>query len=156
MNIAQVSSTTSVVVMQGAYRFFFTDDAPFEVDNFQTWESPYRVVGASDVVLATEPPVDDWLKFQRLVKQWRVERGARSSITEAVLCPAYQSVIGMGPTVVPFILAQLESEGDDPDHWFWALKAITGADPVNDHDRGNLRLMALAWRQLGQLQGHAW
>jgi hypothetical protein len=78
-----------------------------------------------------------------------------SSITEAILCPAYQSIIGMGELAVPFILVQLESERDDPDQWFWALKAITGADPVDAGDRGNYANMARAWLQWGKNLGYA-
>ena len=38
-----------------------------------------------------------------------------------------------------------ELEGDDPDHWFPALEAITGANPVPESDFGNLAKMADAW-----------
>src|SRR5467141_601670 len=33
---------------------------------------------------------EKWARFQSLVKQWREERGARSSITETAMLPAYQ------------------------------------------------------------------
>ncbi len=90
-------------------------------------------------------PAEDWLKFQVLITQWRNERGARSSITETVAMPAYQKIIGMGEKAVPLILAQLRSEGDEPDQWFWALKAITEANPVKPEDQGNFQKMAQAW-----------
>lgn len=88
--------------------------------------------------------------FKQLVDQWHEERGATSSITEMVLCPAYQSIIGMGPRAVPLILSQLESEGDDPDHWFWALQVLTLDNPVSDDDEGDLQAMALAWIRWGR------
>jgi hypothetical protein len=90
---------------------------------------------------------EDWLKFQKLVGQWRNERGARSSITETVMMPAYQEIIGMGQTAFPLILAQLRSEGDEPDQWFWALRAITGMNPVKPEDQGNFQKMAQTWLQ---------
>jgi hypothetical protein len=77
-----------------------------------------------------------------------------SSITEAVLCPAYQSLIGMGEEAVAFILSQLESEGTEPDQWFWALRAITGADPVEESDRGNYLRMAQSWLEWGKKNGY--
>ena len=114
-------------------------------------------VGTADVLfseeypaLATAPPIGEWLKFRRLVDEWQEQRGVMSSITEAILCPAYQTIIGMGELAVPFILVQLESEGDNPDQWLWALKAITGADPVDAGDRGNYTNMTRAWLRLGQ------
>ena len=96
------------------------------------------------------------IKFQGLVDAWRNERGAMASITQAAMCPAYQSILGMGPDVVPLLLKQLKSEGDKPDHWFWALKAITGTDPVSNEDRGNLKRMAATWLEWGAQQGYGW
>jgi len=85
------------------------------------------------------------LMFQCLVAEWRTQRGAMSSITEAALCSAYQRIIGLGPAAVPFIIAELESDGDEPDQWFWALKAITGEDPVREDDRGDFAAMSKSW-----------
>ena len=53
----------------------------------------------------------------------------------------------MGSAALPFIFSELERE---PDNWFWALKAITGEDPVPEEHRGDVALMAkdwLAWAQ---------
>lgn len=88
---------------------------------------------------------ENWLKFQRLVKKWKKQRGASSSITETIAMPAYQEIIGMGEKAVPLLLAQLRSEGDEPDQWFWALRAITGENPVKPEERGNFRKMSQAW-----------
>jgi hypothetical protein len=87
----------------------------------------------------------DAAKFQRLIRQWHHERGITSSIVEMAMCPSYQQIIGMGPVAVPLILRQMESEGDDPDMWFWALTAITNADPIPDEIRGDYVEMAKAW-----------
>jgi hypothetical protein len=88
---------------------------------------------------------ENWLKFQRLVRKWKKQRGARSSITETVAMPAYQEIIGMGEKAIPLLLAQLRSEGDQPDQWFWALRAITGENPVKPEEQGNFRKMSQAW-----------
>lgn len=79
-----------------------------------------------------------------------------SSITSAAFCPAYQSIIGMGPVAVPLIFAQLECEGNEPDQWFWALKAILGYDPVRDEDRGDYVRMAESWLNWAKSEGYAW
>jgi len=39
------------------------------------------------------------------------------------------------------------------DHWFWALRAITGADPVPVESRGKLKEMAQAWLAWGRTYG---
>jgi hypothetical protein len=94
-------------------------------------------------------------QFQRLVDQWRRERGAESSVTKIAVCPSYQRIIAMGQTAVPMILRELENEGDEPDHWFWALSAITDADPVPCEARGDMVQMAEAWLDWGR-QRYVW
>lgn len=89
--------------------------------------------------------------FLSLAQCWKQERGPSSSTTELALCPSYQRIIGLGPAVVPLLLRELERE---PDHWFWALKAITGADPVPDSSRGKIREMARLWVDWGRKQGY--
>jgi len=98
----------------------------------------------------------DEFVFSRLVAEWRKERGATSSTSDIVLCYAYQAIIGMGQKAVPIILAQLESEGDNPDQWFWALQALTRANPVVEEDEGNYRKMARAWLNWAARNGYAW
>jgi len=63
---------------------------------------------------------------------------------------SYQNIIGMGPAVVPLILKELEKE---PDHWFWALEAITGENPVGENEAGDLEASARAWVQWGKQKG---
>jgi hypothetical protein len=89
--------------------------------------------------------------FLDLVRRWKEERGPTSSTTELAMCPSYQRIIGLGPAVVLLLLRELERE---PDHWFWALKAITGADPVPPAHRGKLRDMAQDWIAWGREQGY--
>ncbi len=90
-------------------------------------------------------------KFDRLAKEWKEQRGPHSSSAKLAMHPAYQKIIGMGPEVVPLILRELQT---DLDSWFWALCAITDADPVKDEDRGNGKAMAKAWLEWGRLQGY--
>src|SRR5580704_8765414 len=42
--------------------------------------------------------------FKNLVDQWHVERGATSSVTDMIACPAYYKIIGLGPKAIDFIL----------------------------------------------------
>ena len=51
----------------------------------------------------------------------------------------------MGEKAVSLILAQLVREGDDPDHWYAALEAITGEDPVPENAYGDTVKIAAAW-----------
>jgi hypothetical protein len=85
--------------------------------------------------------------FSRLRDDWKQTRGPLSSITQLVLHPSYQSIIGLGLEVVPYILKEMS---ETLDHWFWALKAITGEDPIREEQRGNLEEMTRAWLSWGK------
>lgn len=91
--------------------------------------------------------------FQSLVRQWKQERGPSSSTAELAMCPSYQRIIGLGPAVVPLLLRELERA---PDHWFWALKAITGADPVPAGSRPKIGELTRLWIEWGRQQGYQW
>jgi hypothetical protein len=92
-------------------------------------------------------------KFNSLVKTWRHDVSFKSSVTEMAINPHYQQIIGMGPAIIPLLLRELEER---PDHWFWALRAITGIDPVKPEERGKMKLMAKAWLQWAHEQGYKW
>jgi hypothetical protein len=91
-----------------------------------------------------------WQRLADLAATWREERGFSSSLTDLVLSPSYQRVIALGRPVVPYLLAELAAR---PDHWFWALSAITGVNPVPDQGAGNLQAMTEAWLRWGDKEG---
>ncbi|HEX8662553.1 MAG TPA: glycosyltransferase family 2 protein [Beijerinckiaceae bacterium] len=94
---------------------------------------------------------EDRAAFHTLAAEWRNGRGATSSARAMSAHPAYLRIIGMGERAVPLILADLQHE---PDHWFVALHAITGANPVPEEARGRLPQMAQAWIQWGERNGY--
>ena len=96
------------------------------------------------------PDVAQWVQFQDLRKQWRAKRGVSSSLSDMSMLEPYQQIIGMGPSAVPLILAQLKAERDEPDQWFWALRVITKVNPVKAEDQGDFRAMAKAWIEWGE------
>ena len=83
--------------------------------------------------------------FDYLDDQWSRESAVMSSTTEIVMLPSYQTIMCMGPDVVPLILRQLEKEGNHPNNWFWALRHITRENPVPSEHRGNRKAMAKDW-----------
>jgi hypothetical protein len=89
-------------------------------------------------------------KFKRLLAEWREQSAPMSSITAMAMLPSYQEIIGMGKPALPLILNQLKKE---PDYLFWALKSITGIDPVPPKDIGDMKRMARAWIDWGRNHG---
>lgn len=88
----------------------------------------------------------EWLEFCDLVSKWKRETRFMSFEADMIASRAYLKIIGLGKQkAVPFLLRQLESEKDKPNHWFTALEVLTGADPVPVEEQGNMREMSRIW-----------
>lgn len=93
----------------------------------------------------SSPPPAVGRVFHDLVRQWRADTSLMSSARDKALHPAYQRIIGMGPAVLPLLLRELQRK---PDHWLWALQAITGEDPSRGSD--SFEDAVKAWIQWGK------
>ncbi|MCI0362090.1 MAG: hypothetical protein L0211_26715 [Planctomycetaceae bacterium] len=89
-------------------------------------------------------------RFQRLAAEWKSQSRYLSNTAQMAMLRPYQRIIGMGLSVVPLILEELERE---PDQWFWALESITEENPVPPEAAGNVRQMAQAWLEWGKRNG---
>jgi hypothetical protein len=82
-------------------------------------------------------------RFEALAEEWALATKTPSSfLRDKFMHPAYQQIIGLGPSVLPLLLSRMASA---PDHWGWALQAITGEDPVPEEDAGDIEAIARAW-----------
>ncbi len=90
-------------------------------------------------------------RFFTLKKEWEDNTAHLSSMTKIVMHPAYHQIIGMGQIAIPLILSEMEK---NPDHWFWALRSITGEDPVLPVHRGRLKQMTDDWLKWGRENGY--
>jgi len=128
------------------YSLLYTQNLQIEIpQNIPELLSPKRIKEEKGKITKVKE------KFESLVKKWKEETRFASTVLEMATHPAYQQIIGMGPVAIPLILNRLREELD---HWFWALKAITGEDPVPQKSRGNLEQMAKAWLAWGQEKGY--
>ena len=126
----------------------------------KTWQEVFATLERIDLSTLTDAYDDEDAQFEaefnRLKESWRKERNPLSSFVEdSAMCLSYQQIIGLGPTVIPLILRELQREGNEPDHWFWALAALARHGPdIAPESRGNLREMANAWLQWGMRRGY--
>ena len=81
-------------------------------------------------------------RFRILAAQWKEKSRHISNTAQMAMLWPYQQIIGMGDSALPFIFEELVR---DPDHWFWALEAITLENPVPQDVNGKVRPMADAW-----------
>jgi len=86
-------------------------------------------------------------RFLRLANEWYEDTLCMSSVQQMVAHPAHLSIIAMGDLAIPFILDELEKEAH---HWFVALAALTGENPILEEHRGNVPEMRRAWLEWGR------
>jgi hypothetical protein len=89
-------------------------------------------------------------RFSLLATKWKSETGMLSNVTRKCTHPAYQQIIGMGWEALPLILRDLKESKAD---WFWALTAITGANPISAELAGNISKMTEAWLEWAKAKG---
>jgi hypothetical protein len=89
-------------------------------------------------------------QFRRLERKWKRDTEFMSSLADKYLHESYAQIIGMGPRVVPLILRSLMWRQDD---WFYALRAITRANPVSSSDAGDMEKMSRSWLAWGSKRG---
>jgi hypothetical protein len=81
-------------------------------------------------------------RFAELSRKWHEETDILSSPADIFLNFNYQQIIGMGSAVLPLIMEEFRAHGG---RWFWALRAITGTDPVPAAAYGNAKEIRQAW-----------
>lgn len=89
-------------------------------------------------------------RFRALADSWKHESRYLSNLNPAFMFRSYQAIIGMGFPAVRLLLEEMRRQ---PGHWFWALEAITDANPIPEEARGNVRLMTAAWLEWGKQNG---
>ena len=89
-------------------------------------------------------------EFNKQAEKWESETAYLSSTPKKILHESYQSIMAMGPDVVPYLLRDLQKTGRS---WFWALRHLTHTNPVVPEDQGNLDKMISAWLSWGKREG---
>ena len=105
----------------------------------------------SECTVLPNAPDGPLTRFNRLKTEWEAETAHFSSITKIAMHSAYQQIIEMGQIAIPLIFSAMVKNSD---HWFWALRSITGKDPVLPEHRGRLTQMTDDWLKWGREQGY--
>ena len=90
-------------------------------------------------------------RFRALADQWRRETGGLSSISQKAAHPAHQEIIEMGPAAIPLLLRELQERGG---HWFMALRALSGENPVPREYAGRIPKITECWLEWGRERGY--
>jgi hypothetical protein len=90
-------------------------------------------------------------RFRRLEAAWDADTRFLSDVGKIIDHPAFQEILSMGESVIPFMMRDLEKGNT---LWVWALRRITGHNPVPTEDAGQSRKMAEAWLRWGRERGY--
>lgn len=113
----------------------------------------FNIERKSYIELLEEPTLEK--KFKQLMDQWTKETSYLSSSTKIAAHPAYLEIVGMGTAAIPLIFKDWkQSEDRHTKHWFSALRAITGANPIKENIRGYITKMRDAWLEWGKENGY--
>jgi hypothetical protein len=88
--------------------------------------------------------------FDHLYHNWDNETSHLSSVHGINSNANMVCIMALGEQVVPLILRSLKNK---PDHWFYALRELTGVDVIKQEHRGKLHLMAQDWLNWADAQG---
>jgi hypothetical protein len=117
--------------------------APFHLIEKYLSNRPLRIRVADD------PELNE--AIARLAEQCLRDRPYGCDIDEMTQTPSYQQIIQMGHRAIRPLLLMLRR---NPNHWFPALNAITGENPVSAGSEGRMQEMADAWIRWGMERGY--
>src|SRR5439155_22737254 len=72
---------------------------------------------------------DDESIFKGLAESWQQSTQHFSVLAKRYQHPFYKHILRMGPSIVPFLLKQLQTA---PDRWLDALEQLTGENPAQN------------------------
>lgn len=116
----------------------------------EIWQDIAKSVVASQSTQRVREISAAGVAFTQALAQLKEDTKFSSSLSDIILHPSYQRIIGIGPTVIPFVLNELKQHGG---HWSWALRSLTGENPVSEEDEGRTKRMAEAWLRWGEENG---
>jgi hypothetical protein len=94
-------------------------------------------------------------EFQREAEVWAKETAHLSSPQQRFQHPSYTTILEMAKDnryqVIRLMLEDMQANRRE---WFWALKALTHENPVDQKDSGYKDKMISAWVRWGRRQGY--
>jgi hypothetical protein len=96
-----------------------------------------------------DPELEHW--FQEQADTWIEETGHLSNPAQIARHDSYLAIIGKGQKILPLILKALQ---DEENHWYVALRLLTGASPVPPEASGKPDQVREAWLQWGRTNGY--
>jgi hypothetical protein len=109
--------------------------------------SKTRVKNARNAIHGEDPEL--LREFNKRADRWRKDTSFQSSLAAKFMHEDYQTIMAMGPPVIPLILNRLRTAHE---HWFWALRHLARKDVAAGAD--NPTTAAKAWITWGKEKGY--
>jgi len=147
-----VASFVGVGVASGFTESVQCDNGPRDVgatsDSRQTIASDSWATTPTLPAPEGPPPLEE--QFRALVTAWQAAAPPWLDPAARIAHPTFRAIVALGKPAIPLLLKQLEI---DRDFWFYALREITGENPVRWWKRGNVDAMSRAWIAWGRKRG---
>ena len=111
---------------------------------------PKRCSSASAEFISLSSAIET--NFKKYADRWERDTVNMSSPTTIESHADYVSIIKLGRSVIPLILERMQ---DRPNFWFKALELLTGVQPVNPKNWGNIRAMTDDWLKWSERSGYS-
>ncbi|MBG6060994.1 hypothetical protein IWX83_000768 [Flavobacterium sp. CG_9.1] len=101
----------------------------------------------NSVLISDRIENQEFKHFLQLKDKWKSETLYYSSSSQIFNNSAYREIIALGSKTIPWIIRELKKTND---HWFYALKKISGENPVNPDHYGIITKMKEDWIEWAQ------
>lgn len=101
----------------------------------------------NSVLISDRIENQEFKHFLQLKDKWKSETLYYSSSSLIFNNSAYKEIIALGSKTIPWIIRELKKTND---HWFYALKKISGENPINPDNYGIITKMKEDWIKWAQ------
>ena len=94
------------------------------------------------------------IEFKKYIlsrNKWKEMKTFISDTNKIISLQPYREIVLLGKIAIPWIIRDLRKA---PDHWFHALKEITGENPISEKNLGNIIEMSNDWIKWAQENGY--
>ena len=106
------------------------------------YSNALNIFRGNSFIISERIKTQEFKHFLKLKNKWKSETMFYSSSTTIFNNSSYKEIINFGEKSVPWIIRELKRTDD---HWFYALKTITGINPVNPENYGIISQMKKDW-----------
>lgn len=111
------------------------------------YSNAVSIFKGNSVLISDRIENQEFKHFLQLKDKWKSETLYYSSSSHIFNNSAYREIISLGSKTIPWIIRELKKTND---HWFYALKKISGENPIKPDHYGVITKMKEDWIEWAQ------